>query len=238
LPLGGDPCGLDPCRGIPERRHERGSLWRPALGGPDPGSRLPRRESDSAVAAFPDLEERLVRRRRTGRSVLDEVFRSGMRTCNDLLASEREMTLVAGYRFACSQRGLRNMRLVPDPCPLRRASWLEGSALVICDVSRQERDTSGYLAPCTILTRKGERAAAAGVRARGGSGIESFILRHFFDEKHRGALRTSSPSARTSRIYRAPKGFKVEPPIGPVRSHLESAGIRVEVSWGEPGSGR
>ena len=52
----------------------------------------------------------------------------------NLLTVDMEMEPVPGYRFASWEKGYGDFRLVPDFATPRVASWLEKTALLICDV--------------------------------------------------------------------------------------------------------
>ncbi len=55
--------------------------------------------------------------------------------CNYLLALDMEMDPVPGYEMASWERGYGDFSMVPDFTTLRRIPWLEGTALVLCDVA-------------------------------------------------------------------------------------------------------
>src|SRR6266536_3821550 len=91
-------------------------------------------EIDTVVAAFPDMYGRLVGKRIVGRFFVDEVIPHGLHACDYLLACDMEMDPVPGYDFASWEEGYGDFRCVPDWKTLRRAAWLEKTAIVICDV--------------------------------------------------------------------------------------------------------
>jgi len=195
-------------------------------------------EIDTVVAAFPDLYGRLVGKRITGHFFLEDVLKGGMHTCNYLLACDMEMDPVPGYRFASWSEGYGDVRCVPDLCTLRRASWLERTAIVLCDVHGERNDALVEIAPRTILKRQVERAGAAGVRAMGGSELEFFVLRDSYEEAYRKGFEKIEPFGWYIEDYHTLQGFKVEPLIGAIRRHLDNSGIPVEFSKGEWGPGQ
>src|SRR2546425_11448708 len=123
-----------------------------------------RGEIDTVLTVFPDLYGRLVGKRIVGRYFTDEVLADGMHACDYLLACDMEMDPVPGYRFASWADGYGDVRCLPDLTTLRRATWLERTALVLCDAVVEEGDAPIAVAPRTILRRQVERATAAGVR--------------------------------------------------------------------------
>ena len=66
-------------------------------------------------------------------SFVADAARQGTHACNYLLTVDMEMEPVPGYRFANWGAATATF-LVPDLSTLRVASWLDRSALVLCDV--------------------------------------------------------------------------------------------------------
>jgi glutamine synthetase len=194
-------------------------------------------EIETVLAVFPDLYGRLVGKRITGPFFLDEVLEHGMHACDYLLACDMEMDPVPGYRFTSWADGYGDVRCVPDLSTLRRATWLQRTALVLCDVQREE-GAPVAVAPRTLLKQLMERAAAAGLRPMGGSELEFFVLRETYESAHAKGFDNLEPFGWYIEDYHTLQGFKSEPLIGEIRRHLESSGIPVEFSKGEWGPGQ
>ena len=64
---------------------------------------------------------------------------------------------------------------------LRIASWLEKSALVLCDVYEEKRDELVPYAPRSILRKQLERAARMGFLPMGASELELYVFRNCRD---------------------------------------------------------
>src|SRR5216117_4422530 len=92
---------------------------------------------DTVVAAFTDMQGRLFGKRIQVEYFLDEVTEHGIEGCNYLLALDMEMDPVPGYEMANWEKGYGDFTIVPDFATLRRIPWLEGTALVLCDVARE-----------------------------------------------------------------------------------------------------
>src|ERR1041385_8051397 len=119
-------------------------------------------EMNTAVsAAFPDMYGRLVGKRIVGRFFVDEVIPHGMHACDYLLACDMEMDPVPGYAFTSWAKGYGDFRPIPDFETLRIASWLERTALVLCDVYREDKRELVPLAPRSILRRSRAPRSAA-----------------------------------------------------------------------------
>jgi glutamine synthetase len=197
-----------------------------------------REEIETVLAVFPDLYGRLVGKRISGHFFCDEIVAHGMHACDYLLACDMEMDPVPGYRFASWADGYGDVRCVPDLTTLRRASWLERTALVLCDLYDEEHDSPVEVAPRTILKRQVDRAAAAGLRAMGGSELEFFVLRETYESAHRKGFDNLEPFGWYVEDYHTLQGFKEEALIGAIRRHLDSSGVPVEFSKGEWGPGQ
>ncbi len=197
-----------------------------------------RGEIETVLAVFPDLYGRLVGKRITGHFFCEEVLAHGMHVCDYLLACDMEMDPVPGYQFTSWAEGYGDVRCVPDLGTLRRATWLERTALVLCDVYVEEKDELVAVAPRSILKRQLARAAALGFEAMGGSELELFVLRETYESAHRKGFDNLEPFGWYVEDYHTLQGFKTEGLIGAIRRHLDASGVPVEFSKGEWGPGQ
>src|SRR3954462_13003693 len=123
---------------------------------------------DTVVSAFTDMQGRLMGKREHAEFFLAESAEHGLEGCNYLLALDMEMDPQTGYEMASWERGYGDFHLKPDLATLRRVPWLEGTALVLCDVAWE--DGSPVVAsPRQVLKRQLERAAEAGFEPKLGS---------------------------------------------------------------------
>src|SRR3989441_12089309 len=93
---------------------------------------------DTVVAAFTDMQGRLIGKRIQGEYFLEEVHTHGIEGCNYLLALDMEMDPVPGYEMANWEKGYGDFGIAPDLATLRRIPWLDATALVLCDVVRHD----------------------------------------------------------------------------------------------------
>ena len=113
---------------------------------------------DTVIMAFTDMQGRLLGKRLHRDFFLEQVDHGhGTEGCNYLLALDMEMDPVPGYKFANWELGYGDFHLVPDMSTLRRASWLEKSALVLCDVKDEKSHELVSVAPRSILRRQRRR---------------------------------------------------------------------------------
>ncbi len=195
-------------------------------------------EVETVVTVFPDMYGRLVGKRITGRFFVDESADHGMHVCDYLLACDMEMDPVAGYPLTSWETGYGDFLCVPDWNTLRRATWLERSAIVLCDVRDEDADAPVAVAPRTVLRRQLERARAAGFVAQGASELEFFVFRNTFEEARERGYAGLEPFGGYIEDYHILQGTKIEPLVGAIRRHLEGSGIPVEFSKGEWGAGQ
>ena len=191
---------------------------------------------ETVITAMPDLFGRLVGKRITARFYQEEVAAHGMHVCDYLLAVDMEMDPTPGYRFASWDTGYGDLHLVPDVSTLRRAAWLDRSALVVCDAFRGDEPVA--VAPRQMLKRQIERAAARGFEARMGSELEFFLLRDDYEVAQQKGFRGLAHFGRYVEDYHLLSGTFAEPVIGAIRRGVDASGIPVEFSKGEWGPGQ
>ena len=140
------------------------------------------RSIDTVVVAFPDMQGRPVGKRVTGRFFLDHVLEHGIEACDYLLAVDVDMEPLAGYRFTNWETGYGDLVAVPDLATLRVLPWLEGSAMVVCDLV----DTKG--APVEVSPRRILRTPdrtgtpTLGLDIRCATELEFYLFRETFEE--------------------------------------------------------
>jgi glutamine synthetase len=195
-----------------------------------------RGEVDTVLVVFPDLYGRFMGKRVPGAFFLDSVAGAGMHACNYLLTVDMEMEVVPGYRFASWEQGYGDFHCIPDLSTLRRLSWLDRSAQVVCDLEMDHRPVA--VAPRTILRRQVERAAAAGFRPMGASELEYYLFKETYDSARAKRFEGLEPFGWYIEDYHMLQGTKEEAFHGALRRHLEASGVPVESSKGEWGPGQ
>ena len=94
-------------------------------------------EIETVLVVFTDLYGRFMGKRHDAEFFLEQTAEGGAHVCDYLLTVDMEMTPVAGYSFANWESGYGDVHLVPDFSTLRLASWLDKTALIICDVQNE-----------------------------------------------------------------------------------------------------
>jgi len=192
---------------------------------------------DTVVVAFPDMQGRPVGKRVTGAFFLDHVLEHGIEACDYLLAVDVDMEPLDGYRFTNWETGYGDVVAKPDLSTLRLLPWLEGSAMVVCDVV----DGDGApveVSPRRVLGRQIERARALGLDIRCATELEFYLFNETFEEAAAKRWRDLHPHVSTIEDYQLLQTARQEHVLRRVRNEMLAAGIPVESSKGEAGRGQ
>jgi glutamine synthetase len=197
---------------------------------PEPEAALD--DVETVLVAFTDHYGRLCGKRYDGDFFRDEIAKGGAHACDYLLTTDMELEPVPGYRFANWQAGYGDMHLVPDLATARRLSWLESTALVLCDIE------GTAIAPRSILRRQADAAARLGFTAMAGTELEFYVMRTSYADAAANNYTGLQPAGWYLEDYQLLQGARVEPFIAAVRRHLKQSGVPVENSKGEWGLGQ
>jgi glutamine synthetase len=192
---------------------------------------------DTVVAAFTDMQGRLVGKRIDVSFFLDEVADHGIEGCNYLLALDMEMDPVPGYDMANWERGYGDFGIAPDLATLRRIPWLDRTALVLADVVNHD-GTPVAASPRQVLIAQYERAAAMGYTPMFASELEFYLYKQSYAEAADGDYRDLTPTIPYILDYHVLATTMDENIIGQIRRGMRDAGIPVEFSKGEAWAGQ
>ncbi len=193
---------------------------------------------DTVQVVFTDLYGRFLGKRFDAEFFLSSVAREGTHACNYLLTVDMEMEPVPGYDFANWEKGYGDFHLVPDLSTLRHISWLERTALVICDVYHPDTHTAVAAAPRSLLKNQINAAAGMGYTAMAGSELEYFLFRTSYRDAAAQGYTRLEPVGWYLEDYHMLQGSREESYNGAVRRHLSRSGVPVECSKGEWGLGQ
>jgi glutamine synthetase len=195
-------------------------------------------EIETVVTVFPDLYGRLMGKRITAEFFLAQTAAAGMHACNYLFTVDMEMEPVPGYQYANWEMGYGDFHAVPDLDTLRLATWLDKSALVICDVYEESGQQLTTVAPRTILRKQAEAAAEMGFKALAASELEYFIFQDSYRDARVQQYANLQPVSGYIEDYHILQGNREEPLNAAARKHLSASGVPVEFSKGEWGPGQ
>lgn len=193
---------------------------------------------DTILVVFPDSYGRLVGKRIPGQFFLDSVAGHGMHACNYLLTVDMEMDVVPGYKFANWEQGYGDFHCVPDMNTLRELTWLDRSAMVICDLETEPGHEPVTVAPRTMLKQQLARLAEAGYTAMGASEIEYYIFKESYESAKAKGFDNLQTFGWYIEDYHMLQGTKEESFNAALRRHMENSGIPVESTKGEWGPGQ
>jgi glutamine synthetase len=189
-------------------------------------------EIETVVAGFTDHYGRMLGKRFDAEMFVEDIVSHGAHACDYLLTVDMEMDPVPGYRFANWEKGYGDFHLIPDMGTLRRASWLEKSAIVLCDVKGVS------VAPRSILRRQIDAAKKMNFQAFAATELEHYLFRTSYrDASHKG-YRDLEAAGWYLEDYHILQGTRTENFHGAARRHLKLSGVPVETSKGEWGNGQ
>src|SRR3954454_2438264 len=187
---------------------------------------------DTVVAAFTDMQGRLMGKRIEGEFFLEQVVSGGVEGCNYLLALDMEMDPVPGYRLANWESGYGDFGIAPDMDTLRRIPWLDATAVVICDVAGHH-GAPIVESPRQILIQQNDRAYAAGFTPMMMSELEFYLYKQSYAEAWEQGYKDLTPTIPYILDYHVLATTMDESFIQQLRRGMHHAGIPVEFSKGE-----
>ena len=149
-----------------------------------------------------------------------------------------EMDVIEGYDFANWDKGYGDFHCAPDFSTLRQATWLDRTALVLCDLQTDETHQPIPVAPRTLLKDQIARLQDLGYTAKGGSELEYFLFKDSYEtarEKHYENLETFGWYLEDYHTFQSTKEEGIN---AAVRRHMNQSGVPVEFSKGEWGPGQ
>jgi glutamine synthetase len=197
-------------------------------------------EIDTVVAVFPDIYGRLMGKRFDADYFLTHVAEAGTHACNYLLTVDMEMEPVPGYDFANWQKGYGDFHLAPDLQTLRQATWLDRTALVLCDLQAEGEHAATAIAeaPRSLLVKQVQATARLGFDVMAASELEYYLFRNSYRDAAAAEYRNLEPAGWYLEDYHALQGTREEDFNGLVRRQLKQSGIAVESTKGEWGKGQ
>ena len=186
-------------------------------------------EIETVVVGFTDHYGRMLGKRFDAEMFVEDVIGQGAHACDYLLTVDMEMDPVPGYKFANWEKGYGDFHLVPDMTTLRRASWLEKTAIVLCDVDGVS------VAPRSILRRQ---IGLSKYQVFAATELEHYLFRTSYRDAAQKAYRDLEPAGWYLEDYHILQGTRTEGFHAAARRHLKLSGVPVETSKGEWGNGQ
>jgi len=192
---------------------------------------------DTVLVCLIDMQGRLMGKRFHVSNFLESGFEE-THCCNYLLATDLEMATPDGYAATSWQQGYGDYVMKPDLATLRRIPWLEGTALVLCDLIDHHTHDPVPHSPRQILKAQIARAEAMGVTPIMATELEFFLFEKSYDDYRKAGYRGLEPLAGYNADYAMQLTTKEEHVMRPIRNHLVAAGVPVENTKGEAETGQ
>ena len=192
---------------------------------------------DTVLVCLVDMQGRLMGKRFHVRNFIDSAYEE-THSCNYLLATDLEMYTVEGYASTSWAGGYGDYVMKPDLSTLRLVPWLEGTAMVLCDVLDHHHHAPVPHSPRAVLKRQIERLQGMGFEAMMATELEFFLFEKSYDELRKAGYRDLEPISGYNEDYHILQTTKEEAVMRPLRNHLFAAGVPVENSKGEAETGQ
>lgn len=186
---------------------------------------------DTVIVGFSDCYGRLLGKRFAADHFINHVAHQGTHGCNYLLTVDMEMEPVAGYEFANWDSGYGDFHITPDLDTLCVVSWLERTALVICDVDSK-------VAPRSLLRSQIQATAKLGLCAQAASELEYYLFENSYRDAQDRHFHNLTSAGWYLEDYHLLQATRKEDFHGAFRRHLTQSGIPVESTKGEWGLGQ
>ncbi|GGE43293.1 glutamine synthetase family protein [Actibacterium pelagium] len=192
---------------------------------------------DTVLTCIVDMQGRLMGKRFHAEAFL-EMAEDETHCCNYLLATDLEMATPDGFASTSWSSGYGDYVMKPDLSTIRPVPWLEGTALVLCDVQDHHSHEPIAFSPREVLKRQIARAEALGLSPIMATELEFFLFQGTHDEIASNGFRDLRPISNYNEDYNILQTSKEEPVMRPIRNHLRAMGIPVEGTKGEAEAGQ
>ena len=187
---------------------------------------------DTVLVCLVDMQGRFMGKRFHVSNFLDGAYEE-THCCNYLLATDLEMATPDGYASTSWQSGYGDYVMQPDLTTLRLMPWLEGTAMVLCDILDHHTHAPVPHAPRQVLKEQIARLAALGLTPMMATELEFFLFEKPLDQMRREGYRDMTTLGPYNEDYHILQTTKEEHVMRPLRNHLVAAGVPVENTKGE-----
>ena len=192
---------------------------------------------DTVLVCLIDMQGRLMGKRFHVSNFLESGHKE-THCCNYLLATDLEMGTPEGYAATSWEAGYGDYVMKPDLGTLRRIPWLEGTAMVLCDIMDHHTHQPVPHSPRQILKRQVERAEAMGLTPYMATELEFFLFEKSYDEIRKSGYRDLATLGGYNEDYHILQTSREEHVMRPIRNLLVEAGVPVENTKGEAEAGQ
>ncbi|MCJ8323466.1 MAG: glutamine synthetase [Rhizobiales bacterium] len=194
-------------------------------------------EIDTILVCLVDMQGRLLGKRFHAQYFIDSEA-GDTHACNYLLATDYDMAPVKGYKATSWDAGYGDYTMRPDLDTLCLMPWLEGTAMVLCDVINHTTHKEVAHSPRAILKRQVAKLAKMGLKPMMASELEFFLFNNSFEAAQKGGYSDLDLVSAYNEDYHIFQTTKEEDVMRAIRNGLYGAGITVECSKGEASAGQ
>jgi glutamine synthetase len=205
---------------------------------PELAKRVEVGEIETVILGFTDHYGRMMGKRLDAEYFVEQAAEQGTHACDYLMTVDMDMEPIPGYKFANWEKGYGDVHLVPDIDTLRIASWLDKTALVLCNVENDRTHQPVDIVPRSILRRQLANAAEMGYTMMAASEIEYYAYEDSYKTAAGKDYNRLEPMGWYIEDYHLLQGAREEKFTAQARYHLKHSGIPVENSKGEWGPGQ
>jgi glutamine synthetase len=193
---------------------------------------------DTVIIAGTDIQGRMFGKRMSPRVFATKVD-EGLHICTCVYAWDMAQSLDGLHvDFAGAHTGWHDFALVPDISTLRRAAWLEDTAICLADCVDEHDGAHLAVAPRTILRRQVAALVERQLRAYTATELEFFLYRGTPSELRSAGYRSMIPTTEVRADYNITEGNAMEPFFRGLRRALDDSGVPVDVAQVEYGLGQ
>ncbi len=192
---------------------------------------------DTVLVCMVDMQGRLMGKRFHAVNFVETSYEE-THCCNYLLATDLEMATPEGYAATSWRAGYGDYVIKPDLGTIRPVPWLEGTAMVLCDVLDHHTHAPVPHSPRAMLKKQIARLAEMGFDAMMATELEFFLFADSLDKIREGGFRDLRPISGYNEDYHIFQTTKEENVMRPIRNHLYAAGLPIENSKGEAEAGQ
>ncbi|MXU64284.1 glutamine synthetase family protein [Oceanomicrobium pacificus] len=194
-------------------------------------------EIDTVLVCQVDMQGRLMGKRFHVQNFLDTGHEE-THSCNYLLATDLPMETVQGYKSTSWESGYGDYVMKPDLSTLRRLPWLDGTAMVLCDMLDHHSHQPVPHSPRQMLKRQIARLADMGMKPMMATELEFYLFRESFEQLFDNGYRDMTPLSMFNQDYAIHLTTREDAVMRDIRNGLFGAGIPVENSKGEAYAGQ
>lgn len=191
---------------------------------------------ETVIVAATDMQGRIYGKRMTARHFM-AAGKDGVGTCSVVLGWGHDHSLDPGYALTGWDNGYPDLVVKPDLSTIRPYPWFDKTVFVMGDANHPD-GTEISVAPRTILKDLIARLAGHGLKPLFASELECYLL----DETAMTAFDKGFVNLKTRHRTLHPETLirtsEDEGYLGPLRRHMEAAGVFVEMAKAEYSPGQ